>query len=25
QDFIVQHRMKLPDGNDYVPCYELVK
>ncbi|MFD1805594.1 nucleotide 5'-monophosphate nucleosidase PpnN [Pasteurella oralis] len=25
QDFIVQHRMKLPDGNAYEPCYELVK
>ncbi|UDW84297.1 nucleotide 5'-monophosphate nucleosidase PpnN [Pasteurella canis] len=25
QDFIVQHRMKLPDGTLYEPCYELVK
>ncbi|MGC7560419.1 nucleotide 5'-monophosphate nucleosidase PpnN [Pasteurella sp. PK-2025] len=25
EDFIVQHRMKLPDGTDYIPCYELVK
>ncbi|SNV60956.1 nucleotide 5'-monophosphate nucleosidase PpnN [Pasteurella dagmatis] len=25
QDFIEQDRMKLPDGTDYEPCYELVK
>ncbi|WP_373778034.1 nucleotide 5'-monophosphate nucleosidase PpnN [Glaesserella sp.] len=24
QDFIVQHRMKLPGGDAYVPCYEIV-
>lgn len=25
EDFIVQHRMKLPDGTAYVPCYKLIK
>ncbi len=24
QDFIVQHRMKLPGGEAYVPCYEII-
>lgn len=25
QDFIIQHRMKLPGGDAYEPCYEIVK
>ncbi|WP_279573330.1 nucleotide 5'-monophosphate nucleosidase PpnN [Volucribacter amazonae] len=25
QDFVVQHRMKLPGGEDYVPCYQVIK
>lgn len=25
QDFVQQHRMKLPTGEAYVPCYEIVK
>ena len=25
QDFVVQHRMKLPGGDAYEPCYEIVK
>lgn len=25
QDFIVQHRMKLPGGEAYEPCYEIIK
>ncbi|TCK01797.1 hypothetical protein EV694_0429 [Volucribacter psittacicida] len=25
QDFVVQHRMKLPGGEDYEPCYQVVK
>ncbi|OOH88086.1 LOG family protein [Pasteurellaceae bacterium 15-036681] len=25
QDFIVQHRMKLPSGEAYQPCYEIVR
>lgn len=24
QDFVQQHRMKLPGGDDYVPCYKVV-
>ena len=24
RDFVVQHRMKLPGGDAYVPCYEIV-
>lgn len=24
QDFVVQHRMKLPGGEDYVPCYQVI-
>ena len=23
QSFVAQHRMKLPTGNAYVPCYEI--
>ncbi|AZI14236.1 nucleotide 5'-monophosphate nucleosidase PpnN [Avibacterium paragallinarum] len=25
QDFITQHRMKLPDGEAYEPCYEIIR
>ncbi|MFZ7157212.1 pyrimidine/purine nucleotide monophosphate nucleosidase domain-containing protein, partial [Avibacterium avium] len=25
QDFIEQHRMKLPDGEAYEPCYEIIR
>ena len=25
QDFIEQHRMKLPGGDAYEPCYEILK
>ena len=25
EDFIQQHRMKLPTGKAYEPCYEIVK
>lgn len=25
QDFVIQHRMKLPGGEDYVPCYKVRK
>ncbi|MDK9760323.1 DUF3412 domain-containing protein, partial [Vibrio sp. D173a] len=24
-DFVEQHRMKLPGGTDYVPCYKIAQ